>query len=257
MVRDLTEHPIEDDWYRHAFDKLYPIVYAHRSVTSARAEAQFAAEVLGLRPGDRVLDLCCGNGRHMVHLIEQGARVIGLDYSPDLLGLARQAIGTAALVRGDMRRLPFRRAFDAVVNFFTSFGYFLAPEDNYDVLRGMSKALKPGGRLFLDHMNAIQVARTLTPQSVRYSGDYIIRETRWIDGRLRRVNKTTEVLREGRVVHRASESVQLYSLEEFRALLARGGLRIERVFGDYAGTPFDDDSPRMIVVACRPAPGAA
>ena len=247
---------------------MYPVLYAHRSVEAAAPEAAFAAQRLGLRPGDRVLDLCCGNGRHMVHLLRHTPRVVGLDYSPDLLALASEQLGDGAglvlgdgaglvlgdgagLVRGDMRALPFGAVFDAVTNFFTSFGYFAAPEDNLAVVREVARVLRPTGRFFIDYLNPAHVAATLVPETVREHEGYVITERRWIDAERRRVNKTTAASRDGRMVGRWGESVRLYEEAEFRALLCEGGLEIERLFGDYDGAPPGEDRPRMIAVGHR------
>ena len=147
---------VPPDWFEAAFGALYPVVYAHRTVESAAPEARFALARTGVGRGDRVLDLCCGGGRHMVHLLQSGARVTGADYSAALLGRARAALAgsDAALVRADMRRLPFAGVFDAVFSFFTSFGYFADEDDNLEAAREMCRVLKPGGRLFMDYMHA-------------------------------------------------------------------------------------------------------
>jgi len=247
-----TDTSIGDDWYQRSFGAVYPVLYAHRSVEAAAPEAAFAAERLGLQSGDRVLDLCCGNGRHMVHLLRHTPRVVGLDYSLDLLSLASEQLGDGAgLVRGDMRALPFGMVFDAVTNFFTSFGYFGAPEENLAVVREVARVLKPMGRFFIDYLNPAHVAATLVPETVREHEGYQITERRWIDGERRRVNKATVVSRDGRMVGRWGESVRLYEEAEFRALLREGGLEIERLFGDYDGAPPSDDRPRLIAVGHR------
>lgn len=89
--------------------------------------------------GARILDCPCGQGRHAHLLVEAGYDVAGLDYSRALLALARQR-GTGRALRykqGDMRALPARwtRRFDAVVNLFTSFGFFTDPKDDVRVIR--------------------------------------------------------------------------------------------------------------------------
>ena len=81
---------IDADWYQASFDALYPVIYAHRNVDSARREAEFSIEQCAVSKSDAVLDLCCGNGRHMAHLINQSRRVVGVDLSPHLLTLARE-----------------------------------------------------------------------------------------------------------------------------------------------------------------------
>jgi SAM-dependent methyltransferase len=113
-------------------------------------------EALDLRqPGLRILDLACGSGVHALMLAQRGAVVTGLDIAPSLVaydneqarlkGLADQA----RFVVGDMRKPPFRAAFDAVTILGTSFGFF-DEAGNQAVLAGAAEALVPGGRLLID-----------------------------------------------------------------------------------------------------------
>ncbi len=247
-----TERTVDKDWFAHAFDALYPVVYAHRTVESATAESAFAIEQLQLCNSCSVLDLCCGNGRHMFHLLKHTPHVVGLDYSPDLLGIARKQLGLGGLLlRGDMRHIPFTGAFDALANFFTSFGYFCSESENLAVAQGIARALKPRGRFFVDYLNPAYLRAHLEPESTRLSGSYQIHERRWIDDNTNRVNKVTEVKCEGELVNRSSESVRLYDRAELQALLERAGLRMESLYGNYDGDPVRDDTPRQIVVGAK------
>lgn len=240
---------IADDWYHKSFGALYPVIYAHRTVEAAEPEVVFAAQQLDLRKTDRVLDLCCGNGRHMVHLIQLAGHVVGLDYSPDLLALAREAVGSGArLVRADMREAPFDAAFDVVVNFFTSFGYFPSNDENLGAVREVARVLKRGGRFLVDYLNPPFVEKMLVPESLREYKEYTISEKRWIDRKRRRVNKSIMVSKNGKPVAQYAESVRLYTQAELLELMARGGLEAACVFGDYGGAAFGEEQPRMIVV---------
>ncbi len=252
-----TEEPIvPENWYADAFGALYPIIYAHRSVESAAGEAAFAAAQTQLSPGDMLLDLCCGNGRHLAHLTTRARRAVGVDYSPALLRLARDNAPGALLLRGDMRSLPFVECFDVIVNFFTSFGYFLGDVENRAVLSAMRRALRPQGRYLLDYLNPAQVETELEPHSTREVGKYRIEEERWIDRIACRVNKITQVWLDGDCLAQTAESVRLYSLDEMQAMLVGAGLEIDRVFGDYDGAPFSNDRPRMIITGHRGRHGA-
>ena len=241
--------PVDQAWYETAFNALYPIIYAHRTVEAARPEAAFAAEHLGLSPDDCVLDLCCGNGRHMAHLYTITEKIVGLDYSTDLLRLASQNCrGGSCVVQADMREAPFANSFDVVTNFFTSFGYFVTDQENFAVVETVARVLKPGGRFFIDYINADHLRNTLVPYSVREHHEFSIIEDRWIDETLHRINKRTTLMCHGNVVTTSDESVRLYSHAEMTAMLFRAGLALTKTFGDYEGAAYGEAYPRMILI---------
>ena len=237
-----------ENWQRVGFGELYPIVYAHRTVEAARPEAMFAITQCKLRPEDHLLDLCCGNGRHLVHLAQHTDHAFGLDFSAVLLLKAQELLQHhVPLCRADMKCIPFPdRYFDVITNFFTSFGYFEEDADNNQVLGEIARVLKPNGRFFIDHMNPEHVCATLVPESSRESSGYIIEEKRWIDTARRRVNKTTRVTRETHVVGEWVESVRFYDRTELIALLKQFGLNVNEVAGNYPGS--GTDQPRQIVM---------
>lgn len=248
-MKTVIADSVSRDWYHDSFGGLYSVVYAHRTSEAAEPEAAFAAAQLHVCPDTRLLDLCCGNGRHIGHLLRCTPHATGLDYSRELLAAARDALGPEAqLVRGDMRDLPFEGVFDVVTSFFTSFGYFMDDAENARVIQEVSRAMKAGGRFLIDHMNAAFVEKTLVPESTREYKEYRIDERRWLDAVKRRVNKVTRVWRNGKSLGEWGESVRLYEPDGLRGLLAQGRLIADRVFGSYDGAPLDADRPRMIVV---------
>ena len=244
--------PVPGDWYEAAFGSLYPLVYEHRTVEAAVPEVRFAADAVGLSPDDRALDLCCGTGRHLVTLEQSGARLVGLDFSNHLLAMARSQLKPhTSLVRGDMRQLPFEGAFDVVFSFFTSFGYFLEDTDNQDAANELGRVLRRNGRFFMDYLNPRNVEDTLVPHSSRTVNGHTIDEERWIDRETRRINKRVEVSCKGRRVGGTLESVRLYRRQELLEVLETAGLRVNHIWGDYSGRPYDEDAPRMIVSGVR------
>ncbi len=244
------EKPLMSDWYRTAFGELYPLLYPHRDDPSAAREVGRLIEVLGMtRSGARALDLGCGNGRHAEALSELGLAVSGLDLSPELLGAARQRPPlTGNLIRGDMRRLPFCPVFDLVLSLFTSFGYF-ADDENLRTLGEMSRVLKPGGRLVIDHINRPAVERNLVPSDTREAPGCRIHQKREIVGE--RVRKEIVIAwHDGRSTE-LSEDVRLYSPDQMRDLLSSTGLREVTLFGSFGGAELTVASDRMIAVATR------
>src|SRR3954464_8047684 len=120
------------EWWQSYFDGQYLLEYEPLfSLEKDRHEVARLIDVLELPSGARLLDVPCGQGRHAHLLAEAGFDVDGLDFSADLLAIARKR-GTGARLRytrGDMRKLPAKwtARFDAVLNLFTSFGFFLDP----------------------------------------------------------------------------------------------------------------------------------
>ncbi len=149
-------------------------------------QCDFVVNELGLQPGARVLDLCCGQGRHSIELARRGFQVTGLDLSEYLLDLARQrarAVGVKVeFVRHDMRDLPWEGEFDAIMNLFTSFGYLESDEEDQRVLNVASLALRPGGRLLIDHKNreATSTMMGMSPRNwCEHDGHVILEQHEW------------------------------------------------------------------------------
>src|SRR5436309_15151501 len=88
----------ETPWYQSFFDDDYLEVYGS-AFTAERAqhEAAFAIKALALQPGEDVLDLCCGQGRHSIPIARSGVRVTGLDLAQSYLDLAQAAAQEAGV----------------------------------------------------------------------------------------------------------------------------------------------------------------
>lgn len=245
-------------WWESWFGEEYLDLYPHRDVASARHEAAFALAHLP-SPPTPMLDLCCGSGRHSVPLARAGCPPIGLDYSAPLLNLARLRNPSCPLVRGDMRALPFRGgSFRAVVNFFTSFGYFTGELENLAVVAEIERVLAPGGAFLCDTFNRDAALAHLVAEERRCAGDreYFIR--RWWNAKTSRLEKEIAVRRgDSTETETFRESVRAYTCGELIALLERAGLRVEATWGDFDAAPLGPSSPRLIALARKPLQGAA
>lgn len=245
--------PASAPWYEAAFGDDYRKVYAHRDLEGARPEAAFLLSQ-GVR--GRVLDHCCGFGRHALLLAEAGLDVFGFDLSLDLLRAARELPGfesrlAGRLVRGEMTRVPFADAsFDWVVNLFSSFGY-LGEAGDVRALREIARVLRPGAQAVLDLMNPARVRADLVPRSSRSGPDFELDEERRLEEGGRRVVKEVELRRLGSAARRWREEVRLYDPAELDPLLAAVGLATRREFGDFDGRDCDGRAPRRILFLQR------
>jgi SAM-dependent methyltransferase len=246
--------PKRKQWFEELFDQDYLRTLRRLTERQLLAEVSFIEERLGLQNGAEILDLGCGNGRHANALAQRGYRVVGLDLSPAMLAVANATPGgpRASFVQGDMRDMTYDAAFDGVVCWGTTFGYF-EEEKNAALLVGIRRALRPGGVVLLDIANRDHVAAQ-QPNLVWFEGTgcVCIDETSvdHITSRLR--VKRTMKLEDGRAKEN-DYSLRLYSLHEIGKLLKDAGFRVVEVSGQTAtpGVFFGHTSPRCLVLAER------
>lgn len=133
---------------------------AERYAATAHFVPAFGAPVLGLldpQPGERILDLGCGDGVLTAKIAAAGAEVVAVDAAPNMVAAAKARGLDARVVPG--QNLAFDHEFDAV--FSNAALHWMKPPET--VLAGVARALKPGGRFVAEmggHNNtaAIQVA---------------------------------------------------------------------------------------------------
>jgi ubiquinone/menaquinone biosynthesis C-methylase UbiE len=126
--------------------------YDHPANTFWGRYGRRTVERLGLAPGARVLDVCCGSGASAIpaaEIVHPGGSVVGVDLAENLLALARtkakqRGLDNIVFQTGDLTNLAFPDdSFDAVV---CVFGIFFVP-DMETALRELKRVLRPGGRL--------------------------------------------------------------------------------------------------------------
>lgn len=236
---------MDSSWYVKSFQREYPILYSHRDDASANREINSLINGLKLPERGKVLDLCCGSGRHSRALARMGYEVTGIDLSDFLLEEAKkESCGQdICFMQCDMREIPFLNQFDIVFNLFTSFGYFLSDDDNELALFHMVQSAKSEGHVVIDYLNPTYVRRNLKPFSKKMVGDMIIEEKRWVDDRF--VNKHI-IIKDPNGMRELWERVRLYPLSMMKKFLKTAGINELNVYGNYALSSYTDGSERMI-----------
>jgi SAM-dependent methyltransferase len=225
------------EWYETFLD---PIPAA-----STHSEVAFVERVLPSRSFPRLLDLCCGPGRHVALLAHRGYRVLGVDVNESAVRRARAACPQARFAVGDMRSLSaLAETFDGVVNLWHSFGYY-DDAANQDILQQVCGVLRQGGRAVFDIYNRDHFVRRPLVETTERGGRRI-RTTRSWSGLRHRVLLEYD----GRVGDEFEW--RLYSPAEFRALCGAAGLRtlVECAWFD-ASTPASPEHARMQFVVER------
>ncbi len=216
----------------------------------AAEEARVLRRILKLRKGSRVADVPCGDGRISLELARAGCRVVGVDACEPSVRRARRQFRKAGLPgtfhHGDMRDLGLPREFNAVVNWWGSFGYF-DDDTNLRVLRGFADILVPGGRVLIDQVNRERVLRQfLKMVSFENFGVKVTTRNSW-DAKRQRINGAWLFERGGKRTHRRS-SIRLYTPSQMEVLMESAGLTLEFICDGKTGLPFTRGSRRMSAV---------
>jgi ubiquinone/menaquinone biosynthesis C-methylase UbiE len=242
------------EWWESAFDSHYLLEYGPLfTPEGARAEVARLVELLGLPVGARVLDVPCGQGRHAHLLAEAGYDVDAVDYSKDLLKIARDR-GTGPNLRythGDMRRLPARwkNRFEVVLNLFTSFGFFAHPADDTRVIAEFARVLAPGGRLVWHGGSRDGVmARFLSRDWWSAADGTLFAQERDFDV-LSGILSVTSTWRRGKQEGVRRHGVRLYTATRLAEMCAEVGLVVEEAFDGFTERPLRRTSTEMMLVA--------
>jgi SAM-dependent methyltransferase len=233
-------------WFQEWFGEEYLELYSYRDATEARRQVAFFRKHFGKVRGV-VLDLACGTGRHLHELRRARYSAVGCDLSFILLCSGSSEYGPQRVARADMRLLPFRDAtFAALVNFFTSFGYFSTAAENLHVVHEMARVLRKNAVFLFDYLNVHHELQRMIERERRETplGEALIE--RWFDVSDRSFNKRITIGQ-----RRYLERVRGYDLDEITMMFTACGLHIRDIFGDFRGTEFHNSSPRLILVGNR------
>jgi len=252
--------------YKH-FAEYYDAEYA-----GSKMLEQDVPFFLGQLPKQRqsILELAAGTGRAAIPLAQAGHRIVGVDYAKDMLEIARRkrdAVGVPdkelSLVYGDALKLDLARRFDWVCIFFNTFLSFPTLKEQDQILQTVRRHLKRAGRFWLDifqpdlslvadpkleglEPHAFFVPRfnrtvfmTTTIRKIATQVQHVTFHYSWFD----------EFGREHK--ERTDFDMTYMFPRELEILLERNGLQIERLWGNYDGSPLIASSPRMIARCCR------
>jgi ubiquinone/menaquinone biosynthesis C-methylase UbiE len=244
----------ENEWWHEFFPTFRPVLSGW-PLARTDEDVNYIRNKLGLRKGMTVLDCPCGLGRVSLPLAKQGMRVTGVDvtssYLEELEAEAKKTRLKIELKHADMRRIDYDGEFDAVLNLWTSFGYFDKESDNLLVLKKFFRALKPGGRLVLQLINRDWIMANFSARDWYAVGDVKVLEEREFDY-TRSISKGVwTFVKEGEIrSHRVS--VRSYSLHELIEMFRKVGFVDIKAFGSTEDEPVSLQKRWMWLFGTRP-----
>jgi SAM-dependent methyltransferase len=236
----MTDH---QHWFEPIAEHLGSAYLRYSFTKGTTQEVDFVVETLDLKPGDRVLDVGCGPGRHAHEMARRGLVVHGVDISQRFVNLAAEAAPAGATFeRLDARHLPFDAEFDAAVCLCQgAFGLMTSEGDNQAVLSGIATALKPMGMLALSAFSSYF--------AVKYH------EAATFDAATGVSHERTEIRDEDGRVAEADLWTTCFTPRELGLMCDRVGLGVVGIWsvepGAYRRTPPSTETPEFLVIARR------
>lgn len=238
----------QEDWFKEWFDtSYYHKLYKHRDERDAQLLLDNILDFLQPKHSANILDLACGRGRHSTYLHAKGFNVFGLDLSPQSIAYAKKYHRAKQFKVQDMRNNFGENQYDYIFNLFTSFGYFNCNSQHLAAIKNMAAALRSGGVLVLDFMNAQKVSKGLVPDEKLKADDVIFDIKRYVadDKIVKEINFT-----DSGNTFQFKEEVALLNLSDFESFYKEAGLELFNTFGDFHLNPFSlENSDRLITMA--------
>lgn len=241
-------------WFEKWFNSpLYEKLYSYRNEEEAELLASFIEDKIPKSQYPRLLDLGCGRGRHSITLAEMGYTVKGIDLSPEAISQAestakKRGLSNVTFQVEDMRN-PLPETFDAILNLFTTFGYFLDDQENFNVLKNVDSMLNEKGLFLIDYLNATRIRKNIVSEESGSYGklDYQIERKIEKDMVFKTIRFTGSSINDP---VQYQERVKLYELEWFEDNFSEIGFELCSVYGDYKGSKFDPEtSPRLLMIS--------
>jgi SAM-dependent methyltransferase len=232
--------------------ELYPYMFPAERFAAAPEQVAQVLALSGCNRG-KVLDLCCGPGRHAVEFARRGLDVTGVDGSSFLLDRARERASEAGVsvewVQEDMRRFRRPATFDLACSIFTSFGYFAEEKDDLLVLQNVQENLRDGGTFVMELIGKEWLARNWQNSiATDFPDGCLLLQRPQVRDDWRRVENEWILVKDGRSRTFRFEHT-IYSGRELKDRLLARGFKDVQLYGNLEGSSYGLDAPRLVAVA--------
>ena len=220
----------------------------------------FLIKQLPLKGTEKILDLACGFGRHSLEFARRGYDVTGIDITPAYIDYANEQAKkenlNAKFICQDIRTITFDKEFDVVLNMADgAIGYLEDDGENHKIFSVIAKALKNGGKHFMNIMNG-SYAQTHFPCKLWDAGEkgLTLSAFEWEEDRKTLIYGQVDYMY-GEALYKPEmkegNPIRLYSLDEITEIFCKLGLRICNSFADFSGKPSSDNDIQLMVYSIR------
>ena len=224
----------------------YKLLYKNRNKKEAKLFIDNILKEISIKPHSKVLDLACGTGRHSIYLEKKGFNVVGIDKSEKNILAAKEKENKKLNFYKQEMTEDINMQFDAIFNFFTSFGY-VNHKYNYDTIENVSKNLKTDGLFIIDFLNQKNVRKNIVEREEKTIENINFNIHRYIENNF--IFKKISFYH-NQIKYNFVEKVMLLELKDFENYFYKNDLKIMNIYGDYQLSSFDiNKSTRLILLS--------
>jgi len=231
-----------------------PILFDEERIKNSSTEVEKIISILNLKEKDKILDLCCGIGRHAIEFTKRNFIVSGVDRNEYFIEKCKKRAKEENLniefIKSDIRSFVRKNEFDAIINIFTSFGYFENIDDDRKVIKNCFDSLKEGGKFLIDMNGKETLARIFRQRDWYRVNDYIVLEERRILDDWEKI-ESKWILIKNNEIKEFKIILRLYSAFEIKSLFRDCGFRNIEIYGDLNGSFYDNKASRLIVIGTK------
>ncbi|MDC7219732.1 MAG: methyltransferase domain-containing protein [Spirochaetales bacterium] len=242
----------ESEWF---WDTFGPIMFDKGIMAKTDDEVEGVIKLTGLPQGSRILDVCCGFGRHSLEFARWGYDVTGMDITSSYIERARKSAKEENLncnfILGDVRSDKAKGLFSGALCMWNSFGYSEDPEDDEKIIKNVFNSLEPGGFFLLDTPGKEVIASGFEANTwferddlkilLEYSIDlnWTVLKNRWL------------FLEKDGTLNEFSFAQRIFSALEMAQMLYNAGFESIDIYGNWQGEAYDNEAERLIVIAWK------
>lgn len=244
-------HWFEDQSF---WDELKPFIFGQKIMEDAPREIEAIIELLDLVPKTKILDVCCGNGRHSLSLARNGFQVTGVDRTVKYIHEARRRAAEESLdiafIESDAREFSRENSFDAALLMYTVLGYFPEDSENLQVLKNVYNSLRKEGAILVELLGREILQRIFQQRDWTEIEHAFLLEERTINTDWSWMDNRQILIKEGDI-QEFEFSHWVYSALDLTIMLEKIGFSHIEIYGSLTGEPYDENANRLVAVGWK------
>ena len=235
-----------DGFYQEVWRAIIPAGLTER-------EVEFMLPYFALKPGDKVLDIMCGYGRHAIELARKGIEVTAIDnltsYIKEVNATAKKENLPITTIRADVATHNLDDEFNLALCMGNSLNFFNAG-DSLQLLKNICDHLIPGGNILINTWSLAEIAiKHFTAHSSHsFAGIEFVNKARYLFHPTRVETDSTIIFNDGRKEEKKAIDY-IFSVNEFERLLDAAGFKLKMIYSIPGKKQFSLGDPRAYIVA--------